>query len=559
MRKTWNVKTGDGEVTKALIKELSISPILATLLANRGITTAKEASVFLNSKLEDLHSPFLFKDMDKAVERIKRALTKNETVLIFGDYDVDGLTATALLATIFSQMGLTVYTYIPDRLQEGYGLSKKSVSFVKEKKISLVVTVDCGISSFSEVELLRQMDVDVIITDHHQPLDGRLPDAYAVIDANRKDCTYPFKYLSGVGVAFKLAEAVCGRFFKEHLDFVCLGTVADVVPLVGENRIFAKNGLGYLHDTGKIGIRSLIEASGLSDKKINETHIGYILGPRINSTGRLSSPTTSLKLLLTDSKSEAQQLAVMLNSENSMRQTIVEKILREALLKIEKEVNFKYHRIIVLDGEGWHQGVIGIVASRVAERFSRPTIIISSTNDICKGSGRSIGNFHLFEAICRCKELLCEYGGHKRAAGFSIPRKNIRLFKDMINAIATEDQDVGDFIPKLDIDMELGFDMLTPELIEELQDLAPFGEENPAPLFLSKNLVLKTNIQQFGKSNIKVGLCQGNIIHEAIGFGLLEHMPSLVKNDRVDLVYQPVINNFRNEKTLQLIIKDIHY
>ncbi|MBM3254499.1 MAG: single-stranded-DNA-specific exonuclease RecJ, partial [Candidatus Omnitrophica bacterium] len=446
-----------------------------------------------------------------------------------------------------------------DRLKEGYGLSSESIKFIKEKKISLVITVDCGISSFKEIDLLNELGIDVIITDHHEPRNKKLPKAFAIIDPHREDCLYPFKHLSGVGVAFKLAEAMYGKFLREHLDLVCLGTVADMVPLIGENRIFAKHGLGCLGETGKVGIRALVESSGLSNRKINETHIGYILGPRINSAGRISSPNTSLKLLLTKSKEEAKCLSDILKSENCTRQEIVEDILKEALLKIEKEINFKYHKVLVVESVNWHVGVIGIVASRITDRFFRPAIVISTNEELCKGSGRSIRNFHLFEALSECEELLNEYGGHKQAAGFSIMKRNIGPFRDKINRIADKLLDINELMPKLDIDMEIELKEITPELIRELEVMSPYGEENPEPLFSAKNLFLKTDIQYFGKDNVRMWISDGNLTYEAVGFGLSTAIPSVVKNDNVDIVYSPSINNFRNEDSVQLVIKDLRY
>lgn len=559
MRKTWRIKTQDNVLKKRLTEELKISPVIASLLINRGIKSPKDALLFLNPKLEDLNSPLLLRDMDKAVDRIKKALHKKETVLIYGDYDVDGITATALLVMAFSRMGLKVHTYIPDRLKEGYGLSKESVRFIKEKKFDLLITVDCGISSFEEVDLLNEAGIDVIITDHHQMRHKKLPDAIAVIDPHREDCRYPFKYLSGIGVGFKLAEAVCGRFLKEHLDLVCLGTVTDIVPLTGENRIFTKYGLACLRETPKIGIRALVEASGLSKKRIDETHIGYILGPRINSTGRISSPNTSLRLLLTESEEEAEHLADILNSENSTRQALVEDILKEALLKIEKEINFKYHKVMVLDNTDWHIGVIGIVASRLTDRFSRPTVIISTSGEICKGSARSIEDFHLFEALSECEEFLSEYGGHSQAAGFSMLKKNIEPFKDKINRIADKLLDANELMPKLDIDMEIGFGELEKGLIEKLEVLSPYGEGNPAPVFLTRNLFLKNNIQYFGKDNVRMWTSDRKLTYEAVGFGLSEDIPVLLKNDCFDLAYSPILNSFKDENSIRLIIKDLRY
>ncbi len=418
MRKIWRIKDPDPAIQNELSSALKISKITAQLLANRGISDLREAGSFLQCSLTSCHDPFLLKDMDKAVYRIKQAVSGGEKILVYGDYDVDGMTGVAIIYSALKNLGANVSSYIPNRLEEGYGLNSGAVKRAERDGVNLLITVDCGISSFREIEYANSLRMDVIVTDHHEILESRVPAAYAVINPLQEDCKYPFKHLAGVGIAYKLAKALYENtpfFAEDFLDLVSLGTVADIVPLIGENRVLAKHGLGELNKRHRVGLRALMKVGGLEGKDISSGHIGFILGPRINAMGRIGSPQKALELLLSEDEDLALKLAKTLDTENRNRQKIEGKVLDEALSKVEREVNFKHHQVIVLASENWHAGVIGIVASRIADRFYRPTILISMDGKVGKGSGRSVENFHLFEYLLRCKDSLMGFGGHESA------------------------------------------------------------------------------------------------------------------------------------------------
>jgi single-stranded-DNA-specific exonuclease len=559
MKKVWQIKEPDRLNQKILTDEISISALLAQLLINRNIRTPEEAKDFLNPTLLNLWDPFLMKDMKRAVNRIKKAIGNKEKIMIYGDYDVDGISATALLSIVLEDMGSNAHYYIPNRLEEGYGLNKKSIVHIRKQDIKLLITVDCGITSCEEVEELTRMGIDTIITDHHNPAQ-QLPRAYAILNPLQKDCNYPDKNLAGAGVAFKLATALLGKDnnrLYEHLDLVCLGTVADVVPLIGENRILVKNGLHELTHTKKAGLKALIDVSYLKGKEISSYYVGYILGPRINATGRLGSPHTSLKLLLANDYDEAKQLALTLNQENRNRQKIEDEVLKQAIGKIEREIDFKEDRVLVLDDERWHRGVIGIVASRLVERFYRPTIMISSEGEEAKGSARSIKNFHLFEVLSECSGVLKNYGGHSRAAGLTLPKNRLFDFKKRINDIARARILPQDLIPVVEIDMEISISSLTKKLVLELDRLGPFGLGNPKPVFCSRNARIRSIPKSIGRDGIKMWITDGKITAEAIGLRIADHLPSDPLNQEIDLAYTCSLNTYKGISSIQLQLKDI--
>jgi single-stranded-DNA-specific exonuclease len=507
VKKTWKTKPVNPAIQNAFSQELNISKITAQLLSNRGIDSAKEAGEFIACSLSSCHDPFLMKGMSRAVERIKSAILSKEKILIYGDYDVDGMTAVTVLYTALKNLGAIAQTYIPNRVEEGYGLNVGAIKKAERDGVSLIVTVDCGIGSFVEIDHAKAYKIDVIVTDHHEIVGDRLPGAYAIINPLQEGCGYPFKHLAGVGIAYKLAKALYeGTQFlaEDFLDLVSLGTIADIVPLRGENRILAKHGLGEMNRSPRIGLEALVEASGLNGKEISSGHIGFILGPRINAMGRTGSPQKALELLMASDKAQALILAKMLNAENRNRQKIEAGILEEALSKVEREVNFKDHKVIVLGSENWHPGVIGIVASRIADRFYRPTILVSLDGKHGKGSGRSIDRFNLFDAILRCKDLLIGFGGHEGACGITIEKDKLNDFREMINSLKYKDAPEEIFSPQLDIDMEILLNDLTESVIGEIERLAPFGEENPRPVFSSRNLLVREGTRQIGKNGFKM-------------------------------------------------------
>jgi len=559
MRKIWRIKDSDPAFQDSLSHDLNISKITAQLLLNRGIGSASHALSFLKCSLSSCHDPFLLKDMDKAAARIKDAISKHEKMLVYGDYDVDGMTGVALLSSCLKNLGADVETYIPNRLEEGYGLNIGAIKKADRGGVSLIITVDCGISSFKEVEHANSLKTDVIVTDHHEILESRIPQAYAVINPLQEDCRYPFKHLAGVGIAYKLAKALYRGTSHDadgFLDFVSLGTVADIAPLVGENRILTKYGLEELNKRKRVGLKALMDASGLTGKDISSGHIGFILGPRINAMGRVGSPEKALDLLLSEDKPSATQLAAILNTENRNRQKIEGKILDEALSKIEREVNFKHHRVIVLANDGWHPGVIGIVASKIADRYYRPTILISLNGKFGKGSGRSIEHFHLFEYLLRCKDCLVGFGGHESACGITIEKDKVDEFRDMINAEAGRDAEESMFSPKLDIDMDIPLNMLSEDVIAEIDSLAPFGPDNPRPILASRNLIVKDGPRQIGKSGFKMLVTDNRVTCEAVSFGK-GNIEAPKTGSGIDIAYIPSINDWQGLQSIQLELRDI--
>ncbi len=562
--KTWNIKESDAGRQKELSDGLGVSTIVAQLLINRGIATAEEAKTFLKGDISELYNPFLMEGMHEAVLRIKKAVANKEKVLIHGDYDVDGVTSVVILMSTLRSLGMDPRYYIPDRITQGYGLSEGGVKEAIDTGATLVITVDCGISSYEEVKILKGHNIDVIITDHHE-VPRVLPPAYTIVNPHQKSCAYPDKDLSGVSIAFKLCEALCAKFnIKEvwrYLDLVSLGTVSDVAPLIGENRILVKEGLKQLKNgSSNKGIKALIEASGLKKREPGSFEIGFILGPRINAAGRIGSAGNAVELLLTDDDEEADALAKKLNEANRERQRIEGVTLKDAMSKVDREINFKDHKVIVLNGEDWHTGVIGIVASRISDKFYRPTILISTKDGMGRGSGRSIENFHLFEALMGCGDILKECGGHKYACGLTILEKNMVQFKKTINEIASSVLTPEDLVPGLDIDMEIEIGLLGDKVVEEIELLEPFGESNPQPVFCSRNLRLARPPRIIKNGHLKIWVTDGKSTFEAIGFGLAKDNDigfSLKKSPEIDLAYTVSFNTWQGVSMIQLKIADL--
>jgi single-stranded-DNA-specific exonuclease len=562
--KRWDVRQPDIALQKYLSQHLSISSIVAQLLVNRGIDDIDKAKAFLNSSISELYNPFLMEGMHEAVSRIIKALAKKEKVFIHGDYDVDGVTATALLFFTLKEFLADSAYYIPDRLTEGYGLGSNGVEEAIRLKADLVITVDCGISSHEEVDALNKNGIDVIITDHHEPPDI-LPDAYAIINPLQETCRYPDKNLSGVSIAFKLCQALSSELNNnnlwKHLDLVSLGTVSDIAPILGENRILVKEGLKLLRDGGSNkGIRALIEASGIKKDEIGAFEIGFILGPRINAAGRLGSAGTAVELLLTDDCEKAKELAKKLNEANQERQRIEKSTLKEAISKIERDINFKDHKVIVLHNEDWHTGVMGIVASRITDRFNRPAILISTKDGLGRGSGRSIENFHLFEALSNCGGFLKEFGGHQYACGLTILEENLPGFIKLINKLAADTIATEDLTQSLSIDMDIGLSMIDYKIAEDIATLEPFGEGNPEPIFCSRGLRLTRPLRVLKGEHIKFQVTDGNKNFEAIGFGMARDGDielALRNYPAFDMAYTVSLNNWQGVKAIQLKIEDI--
>ncbi len=559
MQKIWRIKPSDASIQKKIAAELKVSNVTAQLLANRGITDLKSAADFMGCSLASCHDPILMKDMEKAVGRIRRAISQKEKILIYGDYDVDGMTSVAMVYSALKGLGADASYYIPNRIEEGYGLNTGAIKRAHREGVNLIITVDCGITSFKEIDYAKSANIDVVVTDHHEILEGRIPNAYAVVNPLQKDCSYPFKHLAGVGIAYKLVKALYDGttfFAEDFLDLVSLGTVADIAPLLGENRTLTKYGLGELNRRGRTGLKALMEVSGLNGKDISSGHIGFVLGPRINAMGRVGSPQKALDLLLSDDCDDALILAKVLNTENRNRQKIEARICEEAMSKLEREVNFKRHRVIVLASENWHPGVIGIVASRIADRYYRPTIIISLDGKLGKGSGRSIEHFHLFDYLLRCRDHLVGFGGHEAACGITIDKENIDAFREKINEEAAKDSQEAVFSPKVDIEMDIPLNALSEEVIAEIESLSPFGTENPRPVLASRNLIVKDGPRQIGKNGFKIWVTDGHITCEAITFGRSK-IDAPKNGARVDIAYTPSINEWQGVRSIQLEMHDI--
>ena len=540
-------------------KELGISKVLAQILINRNIITIIGAQKFLKSSISDLSSPQLFSDMPKSISLVKKAQENKEKVMVFGDYDVDGITSTVLLKNTLMNMGLEVLHHIPHRINEGYGLNHQIVQFAKDNQVKLILTADCGIANHKEIEAFRQANIDVIITDHHEPQDSNLPAASAIINPKVKHSGYPYRELAGVGVAYKFAQGVTGSLLMDDLDLVALGTIADSVPLTGENRIIAKEGLARLPQTKRLGLRAIIENAGIKNKKFNSTYVSFIIAPRLNAPGRMDYAEVSLQLLMSQSILQAQNLAKELEKFNRQRQKIESKILEEAEELINQQINFKEHKVIVIAKEDWHQGVLGIVASKLADRFYRPAIVISINENLCKGSARSIKNFHLFDALMDSKELLDSFGGHAHAAGLLITKDNIDEFRKSINKLASDRLTLEDFLPSKDIDAELALSDLNEPLVRELELLEPFGMANPEPLFYTRALTLKGPVQLLNRGTLKFWATDKTTTVEVIAFGMSSLRESLLQANYFDLVYTPKIDNWRQEESLILEAKDIFF
>lgn len=542
-----------------LSKELDISCILAQILINRGINNPEEAEKFLNADLSHLLDPYSFSDMPKAVDIIKKANKHKKKVMIFGDYDVDGITAVTLMKNTLSKIGLDAVHYIPHRIKEGYGLTKNIIHLAKQKDIKLLITVDCGTNDFSQIRELRGFNIDVIITDHHEPLNKESSFPSAIINPKLKNSNYKYRDLSGVGVAYKLCQALSEEVLLDDLDLVSLGTVADAVPLTGENRIIVREGLPRISQTKRPGLKALIKTSGIQGKKVSPDFVGYILGPRINASGRIDTAEIALELLMSKKDDEAGRLATVIEAHNRQRQKIESKILEEAQDLVEKEINFKEHKILVLAKENWHPGVLGIVAAKLADRFYRPTIVISKTDNLCKGSGRSIKSFHMFGALLECKEFLKTFGGHSHAVGLIVAKNNIENFKNKINSLAKERLVLDDLLPTVDIDMELALADISLEIVSEFQALEPFGRGNAEPLFYTRGLKIRGEPQVLGRETLKFWVTDGQITLGAIGFGMAGVKESLIKADSFDLVYACKIDEWSGESVILLEAKDIFF
>ena len=544
-------------------KELNISPILAQLLINRGTKEVLSARKFLKGDLKDLRDPYIFQDMEKAVDKILRAVDNNERILIYGDYDVDGITSVALLFSILREFTNNLYYYIPNRFQEGYGLNEEAIDIAFKNNFKLIITVDCGISSIHEIEKASNYGIDVIVTDHHQPQKD-LPSAIAIINP-KCDKNYPFKELAGVGVGFKMAQALYLKLKKNQddlwnlLDYVALGSIADSVPFIDENRILIKYGLRALNQTKKEGLKALIMESGVDYGNLGTKEVNFALAPRINAAGRLDDPKLALELVLTDSEYKAKHLSQKLSEINKHRREIGDNILREARKFASVQAKEEDNKVLVLESENWNQGVIGIIASRLVDEFNRPAIIISKKDGVAKGSGRSIKGFHLYKVLESCQDILINFGGHELAAGITIESNKIPEFKSRINGISQNFIKEDDLSPELKIDAQILLSDINFGLVKDISVLEPFGIGNSQPVFCSyKNIISDWRLVGGRKEHLKIKIKEENRTLEGIGFKLSKIGKQIFSENKVvDLAFNIELNKWNGTENLQLNIKDI--
>ncbi len=554
----------EAEKVSPIANKFNLPPIIAQILIQRGIDTIPKVEKFYDLRLENLYDPFLLPGMDVAIDRIIRALREGENILIYGDYDVDGVTSVSILYDGLFYLGGKVSFFIPSRFREGYGVSVEGIKVAKEKEASLIITVDCGITAVDEVEFARELGMDVIICDHHEPSET-IPNAVAVLNPKLPDSPYPFKELAGCGVAFKVLQALTQKlninpnFPNQYLDLVAIGTAADIVQLLDENRIFMYQGLKMINQNPRPGVMALLESSGLLGKPLTVNAIVFVMAPRLNAVGRMSNAKKAVHLLTTRSFQQGRNIARVLEYENRNRKDIDEITFEEALELIHNEIDLDSKRVLVLAKENWHTGVIGIVASRIMEKFNRPTILISIQNGIGKGSARSMGNFDIYEGFKKLKHLFINFGGHKFAAGLTIAPENIPLLDREINMISEEEIDIKQLIPKLKIDAELTFDQFNAQFFSALQNMAPFGPGNMRPVFVSYDLQLFGDISVVGNNHLKAKFKQNSIVLDAIGYNLGHLVDVIYQNHgrKINCAYVLEENRWNGKTAIQMRLKDI--
>lgn len=555
--KKWEVAPLNRERAAQIAERYSLPFFLSMLLEIRGFEDEEEIRDLLSGGR--LSNPLLMKDMDKAVERIRRAIDQFEKIAVYGDYDADGVTATSILFTYLEAVGADVIYYIPQREGEGYGMNLHAVEILHEEGVSLIITVDNGIASVAEVARAKELGMDVVVTDHHRP-QREIPEAYAVVDAYQADDHGPYKDLSGAGVALKLVMALedgdAGSVLEEYADLAALGTVADVVPVLGENRAIVKAGLNILSRGGRAGVDALLEQSGMEGKAATATSLAFTVIPRINATGRMGAPERAVRLLTCDSQEEAQPLSAEICEDNERRREVEAEIAKEAMERIESEGSLLYSRVIVVDGKGWHHGVIGIVASRITERFGKPCVVISVDGNMAKGSGRSVEGFSLFQAVCACGDLMERYGGHPMAAGVTLKAENVPLFRERINQYAAQ---VCPEMPAqvLSIDCKLNPAALSPEMPQSLEPLEPYGSGNPQPLFGLYNMELRQVVPVGGGNHLRLICAKKGVAVTCMKFGTTPEDFPFSPGDVLDLAVTLEAKEFRGEQKLTVSVRDI--
>jgi single-stranded-DNA-specific exonuclease len=557
MNKKWEICKINEEDINKICEENNLSQLIGSILASKKIISKDEIREFLNPTRDDFHDPFLMPDMEKAVERILIAIQNKEKIIIYGDYDVDGITSVTVLKKFLEEQGLKTGEYIPNRLNEGYGLNKEAVKNISEQGYTLIITVDCGISCIEEIEYAKELGMEVIVTDHHEP--GEIiPDCLAVVDAKRKDNKYPFNQLAGVGVVFKLIQSISlklnleAKEYLKYLDIVCVGTISDIVPLIDENRVITKLGLKLVEKTRNIGLKTLLESTGY--KEINSTTISFGIAPRINACGRMGEEKEALELFLTNNIQEAKQISERLNQYNIERQETEKQIFKQAIQEIEEEN--KDVPCIILGKEGWHHGIIGIVASKVTDIYFKPSILICFEGEEGKGSGRSIPGFDLHDAVMNCNTYVEKFGGHSMAIGINVKKENFEKFKKEFEEYV-QNSHINDIIPIIKIDKEIDLRKINIQDIRDLKLLEPYGEANKMPLFLIKNMKIQSIRTLSEGKHIKLKLGIDNYIADAIGFNMGNIAEQYLIGDRVDVVGSLEINDFGDNENIQINLKDI--
>ena len=561
----WQSKACDDGPVEVLARELGVSPVTAHLLCLRGMGALDDARRFLTPRLEDLHDPFALADMSIAVDRILAAVSAKERIAIHGDYDVDGVTSTVILRRALELLGADVVHFIPERFRDGYGLQTAAIDRLHADGIRLIVSVDCGIRAAEAATRARELGLDLIITDHHEP-GAELPQAFAVVNPKRHDCGYPDKNLAGVGIALKLVQALCARsgrssWLPAFVKIAAIGTLADVVPLVGENRVIAKLGLAMLSKgPHKIGLRALLDVCGLSGREIDSYHIGFVVAPRVNAAGRMSTPDIAARLLLASDEAmgdEARALAEQLNSENLRRQQEEAEIVAQAKKIVETDLEIGSRTVIVVAGDGWHRGVIGIVASKLVDAFHRPAIVISIDGDIAHGSCRSIPSFNMLAALESCADAMVKFGGHKQAAGLTLESRNIRELRARVNDHADGCIGPDDLRPRLWIDGALTFRGMSEQVVAEIASLAPFGAGNPCPVFRASRVEIVDGPRRIKERHLKMSFKQDGRVLRGIAWRASERESFITEHRAaIDLAFSLEQDTWNGERYLQLSVAD---
>ncbi|MBY0245144.1 MAG: single-stranded-DNA-specific exonuclease RecJ [Sphingobacteriaceae bacterium] len=562
MEKKWVLTAqGDAKKTKNLAEALNIDEGLCQILTQRGIFTFEQARDFFRPQLSQLHNPFLMKDMDKAIERIELAVQKSEKILIYGDYDVDGTTSVTLAYSFFKQFFKNIEYYIPDRHKEGYGISTAGIDYAKANNFSLIIALDCGIKSVDKIDYANELGIDFIICDHHLPGE-QLPKAIAVLDPKRNDCPYPFKELAGCGIGFKLIQAYCQKnhlsdeHYLQYVDLVMVSIAADIVPIVGENRILAHYGLIKLNQNPSAGLKALMEVSGQTTH-YNISDVVFKIAPRINAAGRMDHAKMAVKMLLCETN-EALDQSTFINTKNTERKDIDQEISREALEQLEKAENYQNKKTTVVFQSHWNKGVIGIVASRLTESYYRPTVVLTESNGFLTGSARSVMGFDLHEALINCSDLLTQFGGHQFAAGLTLTPENLPAFIEKFELIVANSITADQLIPKININTELKLTQINPKFQRILNQMEPFGPQNMSPVFESHQVQIVGTPNIVGTKHLKLVVKQENSDNfECIAFGLAEFAEKIKKNHSFSICYTIEENTWKDKKRIQLNIKGI--